>query len=81
MATIFLRVAKVQEVWGKSTLKTQGEIAKDFSLSQKTVSDINLGEIWYDDNEKYPLRDKNSFRKERAIYKRQEKEKLENKIP
>ena len=65
----------------KNTLKTQREIAKDFSLSQKTVSDINLGEIWYDDNEKYPLRDKNSFCKERAIYKHQEKEKLKNKIP
>lgn len=61
----------------KNTLKTQREIAKDFNLSQKTVSDINLGEIWYDDNEKYPLRDKNSFRKKRVLYKRQEREKLQ----
>lgn len=60
----------------KNSLKTQREIAEDFNLSQRTICDINLGEIWYDGNEKYPLRDKNSFRKKRVLYKRQEREKL-----
>lgn len=37
---------------------SQMEIAKDFNTSQMTVSSINLGYAWYNNNYTYPIRSK-----------------------
>lgn len=39
-----------------NTKKTQTEIANIFNVSQRTVSGINLGQVWKYDNYSYPLR-------------------------
>lgn len=48
-------VAKIKNLLKQSTL-TQTDIAKQFHITQRTVSYINHGDIWCDSKEVYPLR-------------------------
>ena len=55
---LILHESEVKEI--KSLLKTtnitQEEIANKFNITQRTVSYINDGTLWVDENESYPIR-------------------------
>ena len=50
-----LKVKKIIEML-KENLLSQEEIAQKFSVSQNTISDINSGYTWVQENEIYPIR-------------------------
>lgn len=49
------QVKEIKELL-KNTSISQTEIAEKFQVSQVTISDINIGEAWVEDNESYPIR-------------------------
>lgn len=45
----------------KETSATTAEIAKITNYNTSSINRINLGELWFDENEDYPIRKKNTL--------------------
>ena len=58
---VFLDIDSANEIKNllTETNMTQWEIASEFHIDQATVSYINIGDLWFDDECSYPLRDRN----------------------
>lgn len=52
-----------------TTYKTNVEIANQYDVSENTISGINTGYYWYDDETNYPIRPRNFSQKARRLIK------------